>query len=248
MPTFGRYEPRRRALTAREQRSVAVAQSRGQHRQAVHHSRIGLLAATSCLTVLVAIGSLAILSTVTNPPASADVVSTAAISTARIDPVVVPAKENPAESALAESAQPAVDAIESEALPEDSGTGKRVVFSPAAQRVWLVNADESVNRTYEASGSIVDNLRAGSYQVQSKFRNATSYDYGSTMQYFVRFTTGQNAPIGFHDIPIGSDGAMLQTVDQLGTPLSAGCIRQARPDAIKLWNFAPVGTPVEVLD
>lgn len=84
--------------------------------------------------------------------------------------------------------------------------------------------------------------------MQSKSRNATSYDYGSTMQYFVRFTTGRNAPIGFHDIPVGNDGSLLQTLGQLGTPLSAGCIRQARPDAVELWNFAPIGTSVEVLD
>lgn len=189
-------------------------------------------------------------------------VSGAAISTARIDPVVAsaeetlaeknpaeenPAEENPAASALAESLQSAVNANESEAVPKDSGAGKRVVFSLAAQRVWLVNADESVKRTYQASGGIGDNLRVGSYKVQSKFRNATSYDYGSTMQYFVRFTSGHNAPIGFHDIPIGHDGKMLQTLDQLGTPLSSGCIRQARPDAIELWDFAPVGSRVEVL-
>lgn len=216
--------------------------------------RIGLLAATSWVTVFVAMGSLGILSRVAIPTDSVDVASAAAISTARIDPVVVPpeenlveqqtveertveertAEENGAEVALAKSAKPVV--------------GKRIVFSLAAQRVWLVNADESVSRTYVASGSISDNLRAGSYKVQSKSRNATSYDYGSTMQYFVRFTTGRNAPIGFHDIPVDNDGSLVQTLGQLGTPLSAGCIRQARPDAVELWNFAPVGTPVEVLD
>ncbi|HZK36934.1 MAG TPA: L,D-transpeptidase [Aeromicrobium sp.] len=231
--------------------------SRGLHRQAAHRRRIGLLATTSWVTFVVAIGSLGLLSTAANPSGSADVVSGAAISTARIDPVVASAEEalaekNPAESALSESAPPenaqsAVNANESEAVPKDSGTGKRVVFSLAAQRVWLVNADESVKRTYQASGGIGDNLRVGSYKVQSKFRNATSYDYGSTMQYFVRFTSGHNAPIGFHDIPIGHDGKMLQTLDQLGTPLSSGCIRQARPDAVELWDFAPVGSRVEVL-
>ena len=46
------------------------------------------------------------------------------------------------------------------------------------------------------------------------------------MQYFVRFTEGDNgAAIGFHDIPV-DDGALVQSVAQLGTPLSHGCIRQ----------------------
>ena len=38
----------------------------------------------------------------------------------------------------------------------------------------------------------------------------------------------------------------MQTVDELGTPLSHGCIRQQRADAIALWEFAPLGTKVVV--
>ena len=34
---------------------------------------------------------------------------------------------------------------------------------------------------------------------------------------------------------------------ELGTPLSHGCIRQWRPDAKALWDFAPVGTEVVVV-
>ena len=43
------------------------------------------------------------------------------------------------------------------------------------------------------------------------------------------------------------NGAPLQTAAQLGTPQSHGCIRQWQPDAIALWNFAPVGTKVVVV-
>jgi lipoprotein-anchoring transpeptidase ErfK/SrfK len=38
----------------------------------------------------------------------------------------------------------------------------------------------------------------------------------------------------------------VQTVAQLGTPQSHGCIRQEREDAIALWEFAPIGTEVVV--
>ena len=65
------------------------------------------------------------------------------------------------------------------------------------------------------------------------------------MRYMVRFTQGANAAIGFHDIPV-LDGELVQTRKQLGTPLSHGCIRQARPDARALWRFAPLGTTVVV--
>jgi lipoprotein-anchoring transpeptidase ErfK/SrfK len=66
------------------------------------------------------------------------------------------------------------------------------------------------------------------------------------MGYFVRFARGDTgAAIGFHDIPV-DDGEPVQTVAQLGTPLSHGCIRQRRSDARRTWDFAPLGTPVVV--
>ena len=46
-----------------------------------------------------------------------------------------------------------------------------------------------------------------------------------------------NAAIGFHDIPV-LDGRLVQARDDLGTPQSHGCIRQWRPDAQALWDFA----------
>jgi lipoprotein-anchoring transpeptidase ErfK/SrfK len=62
----------------------------------------------------------------------------------------------------------------------------------------------------------------------------------------VRFAHGANAAIGFHDIPV-DDGQRVQTLDDLGTPMSHGCVRQARPDARALWRFAPIGTEVVVI-
>lgn len=131
-------------------------------------------------------------------------------------------------------------------LPADSGEGRRVVFDMSAQRVWLVGDSDDVERTYQVSGSVTGNLDPGEYAVYSRSRWAVGVDDSGVMQYFVRFTRGNNAAIGFHDIP-ESNGLPLQTVDQLGTPQSHGCIRQARPDAIELWDFAPVGTPVDVV-
>jgi len=130
-------------------------------------------------------------------------------------------------------------------LPADSGKGRRVVFAIGAQRVWLVGAGGRVDSTYPVSGSVTDNLRPGRYRVYSRSRWAVGVDDSGTMQYFVRFAHGPHAAIGFHTIPT-LRGRPLQTRAQLGTPQSHGCIRQARPDAIRLWDFAPVGTAVVV--
>jgi hypothetical protein len=131
--------------------------------------------------------------------------------------------------------------------PPHSGHGRRVVYDMSDQRVWLVGAHDSVRRSYLVSGSVYDNLGPGSYEVYSRSRHAVSFDQLSTMDYMVRFTEGDNAAIGFHDIPTDLAGDPVQSFDQLGTPRSHGCIRQRPADAKAMWRFAGIGTTVRVL-
>lgn len=134
-------------------------------------------------------------------------------------------------------------------VPADSGSGRRVVFDMSRQRVWLVGRRDGadvVRRTYLVSGSVTDNLEPGTYSVYSRSARAWGVDDSGTMRYMVRFTRGSRAAIGFHDIPV-VDGAPVQTRAQLGSPQSHGCIRQWRPDARALWDFAPVRTRVVVV-
>jgi lipoprotein-anchoring transpeptidase ErfK/SrfK len=155
----------------------------------------------------------------------------------------------PADTGRAETLQGTPTASDAAAgepgLPDGSGQGRRVVFSEGQQRVWLVGGDGEVRHTYLVSGSLYDNLDTGTYEVYSRSEQAWGIDDSGSMKYFVRFAQGDNAAIGFHDIPI-DDGERVQTVDELGTPLSHGCIRQRRADARRLWAFAPLGTKVVV--
>ena len=139
----------------------------------------------------------------------------------RTTPSVTPsATSTPDQSASADGVEASTDPSRDVTLPADSGSGKRVVFSEDRQRVWLVDEDEKVERTYLVSGSVYDNLDPGSYQVYSRSEQAQGIDDSGTMKYFVRFTQGDHAAIGFHDIPV-DDGKPVQTVAQLGTPQSA---------------------------
>lgn len=132
------------------------------------------------------------------------------------------------------------------AVPDGSGEGRRVVFDQSAQRVWLVGGHGRAQRTYLVSGSVEDNLDPGTYEVYSRSMKAWGIDDGGTMKYMVRFAYGKRAAIGFHDIPV-KDEEPVQTKAELGTALSSGCIRQWRPDAKALWEFAPLGTTVVVV-
>ena len=131
-------------------------------------------------------------------------------------------------------------------VPAGTGHGQRVVFSKGAQRVWLVDATDTVASTYLVSGSLTNNLRPGTYAVYSRSRWAVGVQDTGVMQYFVRFAHGSHAAIGFHSIPT-KHGVPLQSEAQLGTPQSHGCIRQRLSDAVRMWDFADVGTHVVVV-
>jgi lipoprotein-anchoring transpeptidase ErfK/SrfK len=133
------------------------------------------------------------------------------------------------------------------ALPANSGSGRRVVYSRSAQRVWAVEADGSVVKTHRVSGRLREPY-AGTYHVYSR----SMYTYSTEnpaikWRYMVRFTYGPGGGrIGFHEIP-HRNGVPLQSEAQLGQPLSGGCVRQKTSDAQWMWNWAGIGTTVVVL-
>lgn len=128
-------------------------------------------------------------------------------------------------------------------VPDNSGRGRRIVYSNSRQRVWLVGVNDKVEKTYLVSGRSGMPSR-GFYRVYSKSRYASS---GSArMEFMIRFARGRKLAIGFHSIPF-SRGRPLQSEWQLGTPQSHGCVRQRWTDALWLWWWAPIGTPVVVM-
>jgi lipoprotein-anchoring transpeptidase ErfK/SrfK len=137
--------------------------------------------------------------------------------------------------------------VDSLQLPADSGSGRRVVYSKSIQRVWLIEADGTLYNTHRVSGRM-DQPNPGTYAVWSRALTTCSNVHRNIcMRWMVRFAhsfRGDN--IGFHEIP-RRDGVPLQTEEQLGAPLSGGCVRQSTDDAILMWNWAQLGTVVVVL-
>ena len=208
------------------------------------YGRIVLALAALLVTAFSVLGGVGIIPTAPSAAEDARGARLAAVHS----PTSSPSATSAVEPRMQGPSAPAEPAEQSDpaALPADSGAGRRIVFSEADQRVWLVRGNGTVRRTYLVSGSVVDNLDPGRYAVYSKSRWAVGVDDSGVMEYFVRFARGEHAAIGFHTIPTKLDTA-LQSRAQLGTPQSHGCIRQATADAISLWNFAPEGTPVVVV-
>ncbi len=204
------------------------------HRAARGRSRLWIGVASVLVTGAVVGAGVGLVPPQATPPVTAAVTAPA--------PADVPARTQGSARAPVTVLEP----LPTDALPEDSGEGRRVVFSEESQRVWLVGEGDRVERTYLVSGSLTDNLQPGTYAVYSRSERAWGIDDSGTMRHFVRFTRGARAAIGFHDIPV-SGGRPLQTEAELGTPQSHGCIRQSPEDAVALWDFAPLGTTVVVV-
>lgn len=135
-------------------------------------------------------------------------------------------------------------------MPPNSGqgTGKRVVYDRAGQRVWAVDDAERVIRSYLVAGSKFNNETPGEHRVYSRSKMSTAWNGEADLPLMIRYLDTERGAIGFHAIPLHkSDGRPYQTEAELGQKLSGGCQRQANLDAEFLWGFATEGTRVIVV-
>ncbi|MEU6662196.1 hypothetical protein [Streptomyces sp. NPDC046821] len=124
------------------------------------------------------------------------------------------------------------------ALPAQSGTGERVVYSLRDDRVWLVGGSGKPTRTFEVAPSTVD-PPAGKYMVSSRSNSITGSD-GVPIEHVVRFASVEGIAIGFSS---AVDGSMPQPDPTKKT----GGIREKRADGAAMWDFATIGRSVVVV-
>ena len=137
--------------------------------------------------------------------------------------------------------------VEVAPVPTKSGTGRRIVYANRQQRVWVINADNKVIRTFPVSG-MLGQPGNGTFSVFSKSPTSYSPEFaGVTFRFMTRFAIGRNGGnIGFHEIPIRNSKPM-QTVDELGAFKGSGCLRSSTQDALFIYQWATLGTKVVVV-
>ncbi len=127
--------------------------------------------------------------------------------------------------------------------------GKRIVYDKSLMTVWLIDAREQVVAKFPVVGR-PDRPAPGVYEVYSKSDASANPIQKLTFKNMVRFAHGQStgAPIGFHDIPRTYDGRPIHGENVLGLPLgSGGCVRMSTAASAQVYEFARIGTTVEVL-
>ena len=137
--------------------------------------------------------------------------------------------------------------VEVAPVPVRSGTGRRIVYANRQQRVWVINEQNEVIRTFLVSG-MLGQPGKGTFRVFSKSPTSFSPEFaGVTFRYMTRFAIGRNGGnIGFHEIPVRNKKPM-QTVDELGAFKGSGCLRSSTQDAIFIYQWAKIGTKVVVV-
>ena len=137
--------------------------------------------------------------------------------------------------------------VEVAPVPIKSGTGRRIVYANRQQRVWVINADNEVIRTFLVSG-MLGQPGNGTFSVFSKSPTSYSPEFaGVTFRFMTRFAIGRNGGnIGFHEIPVRNNKPM-QTVDELGAFKGSGCLRSSTQDALFIYQWATLGTKVVVV-
>ncbi len=135
--------------------------------------------------------------------------------------------------------QPQPPAPDPNALPDGSGSGKRIVYSLGGSKVWLVDLEggkDTVQRVIQTVPGTVTPA-AGKYKVTG-FNQASRASDGVSVQYVVLW----GSKYGF-DAVSGVSGLPPKPTK------STGGVRMSQDDALALWTFATGqrGLPVIVV-
>jgi hypothetical protein len=131
-------------------------------------------------------------------------------------------------------------------LPANSGSGRRIVYSNAQQRIWLVEANGQVSHSFLVSGR--HGLPAvGTYHVFAKV--PLEPDGSLFLPWTLKFDPlPSGGVVNIHGIPLDGNMNPIEPDFLLGTPESHGCVRLSQVNAEFVYNWAPIGTPVVVTD
>ena len=135
--------------------------------------------------------------------------------------------------------------VPQESLPVPStGGGKYILVDISDQHMYVYEGDALIY-SFVASTGINNATRVGTFAVQSKIPNAYGATWDIWMPEWLGIYWAGGLENGIHALPILPNGATLWE-GYLGRPVSYGCVVLGTYDAQVLYNWAEIGTPVEI--
>ena len=124
------------------------------------------------------------------------------------------------------------------------GGNKYILVDISEQHMYVYEGDVLVY-SFVASTGMNNATRVGTFSVLEKIPNAYGSTWNIWMPNWLGIYWSGNLQNGIHALPILPNGATLWA-GYLGVPISYGCVVLDTYDAQVLYDWADVGTPVEI--
>jgi len=136
-------------------------------------------------------------------------------------------------------------AQESVSRPVASDGGAQYILVDISEQHMYVYEGDVLIHSFVASTGIENSTRIGTFAVQTKLPNAYASTWNLWMPNWLGIYYSHGLENGIHALPILSNGATLWA-GFLGTPVSYGCVVLGTYEAQILYDWAEIGTPVEI--
>ena len=125
-----------------------------------------------------------------------------------------------------------------------NSVGKYILVSISQQHLYAYDNGQLVYSLIASTG-MGNSTRVGTFNVLDKIPNAYGATWNIWMPDWLGIYWSGSLENGIHALPILADGNRLWS-GFLGSPISFGCIVLGVDNALQLYNWADIGTPVEI--
>ena len=129
--------------------------------------------------------------------------------------------------------------------PSNPYSGSKYILVDISEQHMYVYDGDAVIYSFVASTGIHNATRTGTFAVQSKIPNAYGATWNIWMPNWLGIYWSGSLENGIHALPILPNGATLWE-GYLGRPASYGCIVLGTAESILLYDWAELGTTVEI--
>lgn len=129
--------------------------------------------------------------------------------------------------------------------PPPAPSSSKYILVDISEQHMYVYEDDALIFSFVASTGINNATRVGVFAVQSKIPNAYGATWDIWMPNWLGIYYSGGLENGIHALPILPNGATLWE-GYLGSPVSYGCVVLGTYDSILLYDWAEIGTTVEI--
>ncbi len=183
----------------------------------------------------------------TDPEINPTVAPETAVPEIQLPATPVPASSEPEESnqiTMVIVDDPPQPESTAETSPQAAPGGKYVLVSISEQHLYAYENGQLVY-SFVASTGMGNSTRVGMFQILDKIPNAYGANWDIWMPNWLGIYWSGTLENGIHALPILPGGGRLWA-GFLGTPISYGCVVLGVDESMQLYEWADVGTPVEI--